>query len=468
MKALPFFLAGVSLCSAAFAQLDPQSPWPTANHDHQNTSRAPFIGPQSLKVRWEFKAGGIMWGPVVGRDGTLYAPSNDGFLYAINPDGSQKWTFPLENGKAAPGQHAVIGSDGTIYATGSSLFAVTPDGKEKWRFAAPGLGGFQAPTIGPDGLVYQTSTDGTVYALDAQTGEKRWSKQITPGVRNQAPISFTKDGDPIVSVRKGGIPNVFRLDKQGNVKWSFTGPDEMRSATVGDDGTLFVASKVGSLFALNPDTGEVKWKQDVRNAAEAIMEFPALGLDGSVLQGSGEGEFGAYAPDGSTLWKFQTDENTTRVDPVTNVKLTSHMGTAIVDATGTAYVPSPEADLWMISKDGKLLNRFEVPALFTRMAMGADGTLYSGSLAGSLYAFGEDFMLGDGNEDKKVDVADAIIALQSSVGMIPTSPMMVRCLDVAQSGVSGRPFGDGTVNVNDAITILKQSIMPQSNFPYIQ
>lgn len=468
MKLFTLILAGVSLSAIAHAELDPLASWPTANRDHQNTSRAPMIGPQNPKVKWTFSAGKIMWGPVVGRDGTIYAPSNDGFLYALNNDGTERWRFPLENDGSHTSQHAVIGDDGTIYATGGHLFAVTPAGKEKWRFEAPGLAGFQTPTIGPDHFIYQTSTDGTLYVIHPETGKVEWSKQLVPGARNQAPISFTPDGDPLVSVRRGGVPNVFRLDKQGNVRWSFTGPDEMRTVTVGDDGTLYVASKIGILFALNPDTGKELWSQQVRDAATAIMEFPSLGLDGSVLIGSGEGEFGSYAPNGDVNWKFQTDEHTTRVDELTNIPLTSHMGTAVVDALGTLYVPSPEADLWMIGKDGGFIKRLEHQSLFTRMAMGADGTLYCGSLEGTLYAFGDDFVLGDGNGDDEVTVADAILALQTAVGLVETTPQMIRGMDVAATGAKGRPFGDGSVGVQDAISILQQVVAPRANFPYPQ
>jgi outer membrane protein assembly factor BamB len=448
----------------------------------QHTSRVGIIGPQSLKVKWTFNTGGTVWGPVVGRDGTVYVPSNDGFLYAVNRDGTEKWRFDLQlppnpvnaEDPTTPSQHAVIGNDGTIYVAGLHLFAVNPDGTEKWHFEAsgtdprPGLTGFQTPTIGVDDTIYQPSTNGTLYAVDEATGKEKWSKVLGGGKKLQAPISFDWDGNPIVSVRKGGIPNVFKLDKDGNTLWSFTGPDEMRSATVGDDGTLYVAAKLGTLFALNGKTGEELWHQDARDAEFAVMEFPALGQDGSIIQGSGEGELASYSPTGEVNWKFESDENTTRIDPKTNLPLASHMGTPVVDAAGTLYVPSPLADLWMVGQDGKLVQRLESPALFTRMAMGADGTLYSGSLEGILYAIGDDDVLGDGDGDKQITVADAVEALKVAVGMTSASLSLTRCLDVADSGAEGRPFGDGEVAVDDAVAILKNVVAPLPNFPYGQ
>ena len=461
-------LAGLTLFGAASASaaIDPMAPWPTANHDLHHTSRAPFIGPQNLKIRWTFSTGKIVWGPVVGRDGTIYVPSDDNNLYAIARDGKEKWRFDLGD---LPCQHAVLGDDGTVYATGKSVVAITPDGKEKWRFDAPGFAKFQSPAFGPDGTLYQSSTDGTLYALDAATGKVKWSKQYSPKVRLQAPISFGMNGQAIISLRKGGIPNVFPIDDTGKALWSFQGPEEMRSATVADDGTVYVAAKVGQLFALDGETGAVKWTQEVRDASTAVVEFPALGADGTVYVGSGNGEVAAFGAKGDVKWRFQPDEYLALKDDKTGESIPVHMGTPIVDGLGALYVPSPEADLWKIGADGKLIKHLELPAdaraLFTRMGMGADGTLYSGSLGGVLYAFNDDTTLGDANNDSKVTLADSLLTLRKALGISPVTADNLRSLDVARDSAD-RPFGNGKITLGDAIAILHQAIEPRDNWPY--
>ncbi len=50
--------------------------------------------------------------PAIGSDGTIYVGSDDHNLYAINPNGTQKWAF--KTGGNVPSSPA-IGSDGTIY-----------------------------------------------------------------------------------------------------------------------------------------------------------------------------------------------------------------------------------------------------------------------------------------------------------------------------------------------------------------
>ena len=112
---------------------------------------------------WSFKTGGWVTSPAIESDGTIYVGSQDNNLYAINPDGSQKWAFKTGNGvHGSP----TIGSDGTIYVGSwdQYLYAIKPDGKRKWRFRA---GDFvrSSPAIGSDGTLYVGSDDGYLYAI---------------------------------------------------------------------------------------------------------------------------------------------------------------------------------------------------------------------------------------------------------------------------------------------------------------
>ena len=74
-------------------------------------------------------------------DDTIYAASEDGFLYAINPDGTSKGlSWPFSVGYVT--SRATIGADGTIYvgSRDSKVYAIKPDGTSKglsWPFTAP-------------------------------------------------------------------------------------------------------------------------------------------------------------------------------------------------------------------------------------------------------------------------------------------------------------------------------------------
>jgi outer membrane protein assembly factor BamB len=100
--------------------------------------------------KWDvLLGGGLESSPAVAPDGTVYVGSLDGKLYAITPGGSPKWNFSTGNPVRSP----AVDSDGTVYATShyDNLYAVTPGGAKKWVF---GMKGGFFPTIGPDGVIY--------------------------------------------------------------------------------------------------------------------------------------------------------------------------------------------------------------------------------------------------------------------------------------------------------------------------
>jgi outer membrane protein assembly factor BamB len=83
--------------------------------------------------------------PAIDQTGVIYVCSEDGYLYAINPNGTRKWRYLT--GSAAISSPA-IGSDGTIYVGSSDnkLYAINPaDGSKKWEFS---IGGGVASVFG--------------------------------------------------------------------------------------------------------------------------------------------------------------------------------------------------------------------------------------------------------------------------------------------------------------------------------
>ena len=114
--------------------------------------------------------------PAIGPDGTIYVGSGSLDVYAVNPDGSLKWIFDLGDiADGFPGSTQIIsspaiGSDGTIYITTGNgdptgtLYAINPDGSQKWLFNNGYLAGC-SPAIGADGTVYFGAYDNYVYAV---------------------------------------------------------------------------------------------------------------------------------------------------------------------------------------------------------------------------------------------------------------------------------------------------------------
>ncbi len=147
-------------------------------NNHGTTTRIVSL---TVGAKWQFKtAGRVQSSPAIAPDGTIYVGSNDGNLYAVNPDGTKKWQFSTTNWvESSP----TIGPDGTIYfgSMDGHLYAVNPDGTAKWQFTAVG-NIYSSPTVGPDGTVYVGSLGAVLYAINPD-GTKKWQsdhRQLDP------------------------------------------------------------------------------------------------------------------------------------------------------------------------------------------------------------------------------------------------------------------------------------------------
>jgi outer membrane protein assembly factor BamB len=122
------------------------------------------VYPNNGTMKWKTSVGAGT-SPTIGHDGTVYCGYSK--LYAINPtNGSKKWSYNLGSDRYIRAATPCNSIDGTIYfgtETGDSthgiIFAVNPDGTEKWRKKISDLWAMSAPAIGEDGTVYIGSCD---------------------------------------------------------------------------------------------------------------------------------------------------------------------------------------------------------------------------------------------------------------------------------------------------------------------
>jgi outer membrane protein assembly factor BamB len=181
-------VVGLLLGGAVSAQ-PAASPWPMFGQDSKAHRQSPFLGPQGIPhVQWTFQArhAGI-WpseplfyaGVAIGENSTIYAPSFDGYLYALDSSGQMKWEF---NSGTAYYSAPALGPDGTVYvAAVNAIFAIDPSGHEIWRHQetsynhsavlVDGAGNVFAtrnnkvPAFAPDGaLRWQLTLDMPIYS----------------------------------------------------------------------------------------------------------------------------------------------------------------------------------------------------------------------------------------------------------------------------------------------------------------
>lgn len=125
------------------------------------------------------------------------------------------------------------------------LYAINPEGAQKWRILV-GDGGHSCPTIAPDGTILVGSyVDGKLYAIDP-AGVLKWSFMLGAQVASAA---IGSDGVIYIGSKAGKF---FALDSEGYEIWSFpSGEVYMTSCTISKNGMLYVGSHTNDcLYAL--------------------------------------------------------------------------------------------------------------------------------------------------------------------------------------------------------------------------
>lgn len=190
--------------------------------------------------------------------------------------GVQRWTGPRAAGGGffgPPQATAPVPVDGTVYAapagTGTVAALDANDGSVRWQVApgsdGPGSREFNRPAVA-DGAVFVTSWPYLVTALDAETGEQRWQRELAEQMV-LAPVAT--DAGLVVQTRNG----VTLLDvADGTTRWEQSleanATDGMPAVAAG---RIFVADSQESLHALDLSTGELLWTTEFTGEAAPVV-----------------------------------------------------------------------------------------------------------------------------------------------------------------------------------------------------
>lgn len=122
-----------------------------------------------------------------------------------------------------------------------------------WTFQAGDMIESSAAVV--DGTVYIGALDGVLYAINAETGEKRWTYQTNSSIKASPAIQdgvvYFGDGD--------GVFHAVDINTH-EMKWQFQTEGEIiSSANFAGDRVLF-GSYDGFLYCLNNETGALVWK----------------------------------------------------------------------------------------------------------------------------------------------------------------------------------------------------------------
>ncbi len=199
--------------------------------------------------RWAFPTGGeLTHSP--SSDGTrVFIGSADGTLYGVDlATGKLAWKF---KGDAARWTTAAV-RDGTLFTVGhevgggkDALFAFdTATGLVRWQ--APSDSPLWAPSAGA-GTAYIADANGILRAIDAATGQERWSAAVG-GYMRPAPAVV---GSALYVF--GGSNEALGIDgATGRILWRTPIDGTVEYGTTAAGGRVFAVTTAGTLYAIGP------------------------------------------------------------------------------------------------------------------------------------------------------------------------------------------------------------------------
>jgi outer membrane protein assembly factor BamB len=327
---------------------------------HQPTSvaAAKRLGPTE---KWEFRTSKAIpmahydvseSSPAIADDGTIYVGGDHG-LFAINPDGTERWLYePPGPVTVSP----VIGDDGTIWISSlGELNRVDPDGH-----GTPLVRSDYAKQVG-------IGFDGTVY-IGTQQGLVEFG---SPDRSNRMPLrgehfAFTSDGRIYITDGPRPLELFLANDKDRGSLWvsggDYTWPTDPAIAA---DGTIYITAATQlEAFAEN---GGGLW-----SVPADLPASPSIASDGTVYFGSRDNRLYAVNPDGSLKWMFTTRRTIE--------------STPAISKAGFIYFGNEDDKLYSLDANGNERWEFATQGTVYSPTIAPDGTIYVQSADGKLYA----------------------------------------------------------------------------------
>ncbi|GAA0219223.1 outer membrane protein assembly factor BamB family protein [Halobaculum roseum] len=366
------------------------SEWLMHGPDAAQTSAVNGTGPtETVVVSPLVETEQSLTGGPVHIDDTLYIgengyPDDDTHVYAIDTaDGSVRWNAAVDSvdaqSLAITGDTLIVVESRTPF-DGETAGAITAlnrhTGAVRWRTETDDCV-LAAPTV-VDGTVYVGCTDQTLYALSVASGEIEWTYETLGDIFSPPAVV---DG----TVYVGGGEYIYAIDADdGTRRWWFETDDHdlfdappgggTRNAIAVENGTAYVGSGDGLLYALDATTGAVEWRfrptaVNTTSGAPSITSSPAV-ADGAVyFATAGDEVYSVSAADGVEQWSVSVPRSGDARPIVTDEML--YLGAGVL----RGFDRETGAERWKATA----IRGGQYPILVdeTLYVPGNDGTLYT-------------------------------------------------------------------------------------------
>ena len=338
------------------------SSWPMFHHDTKHAGRSPY-GPAGNwpLIKWKFQMEGQAdSSPAIDENGTIYIGAqgfHDKFFFAINPNGTEKWSFnPGDWVKSSP----ALSSDRIIYfgTLNGNLYALYLNGTTKWSTHLGAGWVYSSPAIDIDGTIYAASVGSSRLCAVNPNGTIKWYFNAEFYIYCSPAIA--DDGTIYIGSNDG---HMYAVYPNGTLKWKFYAGGEKgigSAPSIADDGTIYFGCTSGDLYALYPN-GTLRWKIGTGYIGESS---PAINSDGIIYVGD-QSHYRIYSinPNGSVNWYYTTHGEI--------------ISSPAIDKNGIIYCGSYDGNLYALNPNGTLRWKFNAgDSIESSVAIGEEGTIY--------------------------------------------------------------------------------------------
>jgi outer membrane protein assembly factor BamB len=326
--------------------------------------------------------------PVFSPDGqTMYVPTSSpkGHLFAVDvQNGTIKWVFSID--ELTYGGGAMVHPDnGAIYqGSDAAIYAINPDGSQKWKVTTGSSTSARVrafPALSIDGTVAYFLSNSTFYALNAASGAEVWKKSLTElnaSISIGSAVLVGNNGTIYIGTNQG----IYAFSSSGELTWqTATKYNVTESGSMAINGNVLYAALKGTdgLVAINTTDGSQAWMA----GAAGDVYFPIVDKNGAIyfVEKLASGNVYAVNSDGSQKW-------------TKNIGVTLNYGGLVLDKNGIVYggTQGTTRKCYAINTATAefVFNEESAQQIMAAFTIGPDKRLYWGTIGsgniGTLYA----------------------------------------------------------------------------------
>jgi eukaryotic-like serine/threonine-protein kinase len=226
--------------------------------------------------------------------GQLLVSSYNSTLYSLNPDTRQE-VWALETGDRLIDAPLVTSRGIYLPSSDRILYALDFNRNIQWTYRTQGSLWAQPAASADESIIYLTSMDHQIYALNAENGNLVWSQNLGGAIVGSPKLS--EDGATLYT---GSFSKaMYALNAQtGDVLWSTPTDGWVWSGPALYQDRLYFGDVSGFIYAVDAAQGTIIWQQ---RPDGPIASTPLVNAEG-VFVGNESGTVVALDHEGALLW----------------------------------------------------------------------------------------------------------------------------------------------------------------------